>query len=38
VREAAFEERDKGADAAHKRQSKQLHQAQKEMYRRREQS
>ena len=40
LREAAFEERkrDKGAAAEHKRQWKQIHQAQKEMYRRREES
>jgi ribosome biogenesis GTPase / thiamine phosphate phosphatase len=40
LREAAFEERkrDKGAAAEHKRQWKQIHQANKEMYRRREES
>jgi ribosome biogenesis GTPase len=40
LREAAFEarKRDKGAAAEHKRQWKQIHQAQKEMYRRREES
>jgi ribosome biogenesis GTPase / thiamine phosphate phosphatase len=38
LREAAFEERkrDKGVAAEHKRQWKQMHQAQREMYRRRE--
>ena len=40
LREAAFEERkrDKGAAAEQKRQWKQIHQAQKELYRRREES